>query len=112
MCQHASLVVEKSAQTRLQLVHPLAGIVDHGDLEQRTSDLHALTHGPGLDVGPFYQDVLSNRPMRNAERVEMLFRYEQHLTSWRVRMGAALETLIRDGEHPLTRLRASAPPPG
>ncbi|MBA2423793.1 MAG: class I SAM-dependent methyltransferase [Actinobacteria bacterium] len=108
MSKHAALVVELGAQPVAKLVHPVAGIAHHGDLEQSRADLDALTYRPGLDVGAFHRDVLADRSRLDVDCIQMLFRGEQHFAPRRIRVGAAFEALILDCEHALSRLRAAA----
>jgi SAM-dependent methyltransferase len=95
--QHPALALQLLAKPVAQLVHPVTGIADHGDLEHRlVADLHSLADRPLLDVGPLDGQVLADRARLDADRLEMLGRDEQHLALRRVRMGAAFEPLPGD----------------
>jgi LemA protein len=107
--EHAALAFELGAQARAQLIHPLARVADHRDLEQRATDAHALPHRPLVDIGALHGDVLADRAGRDVESIEVLLRREQDLAARRVRMGAALEPVRLDRDHALAGLRAAAP---
>ena len=97
--EHASLVVKLSPEAVAQLVHAVARIAHHRDLDQRASDLHPLTDRPRLDVGPLDGDVLSNRPGLDLELVQVRLRHEEHLAPRRVRVSTSLEAPAFEREH-------------
>src|SRR5204862_3312881 len=59
--QHSPLPLELGAEAVAELVHPVAGVADHRDLEQRLANADLLAHRPLLDVGPLDGEVLANR---------------------------------------------------
>src|SRR5262249_34488392 len=93
--QHAALVVELRAQTLAQVVHPLARVADHRDLEHGLSNADALADRPLLDVRASDGQVLADVARLDADRVEVLERGEQHLAERRVRVRAGLPSLPR-----------------
>ena len=95
--QHAALALQLLAKAVAQLVHTVAGIADHRDLEHRlVADLHSLADRPLLDVGALDGQVLADRARFDANRLEVLGLDEQHLALRRVCMGAAFEPLAGD----------------
>jgi len=106
--EHPAPVFEQQAQPATQLVHPLARVAHHRDLEERLAHLHALSDRPGLYVHPLDGDVLARGAGLDSDRVQMLLRGEQHLAARRIAMGTALEPLALDREHALARFGAAA----
>src|SRR5205823_11642835 len=87
--EHSTLVVELRAQALAQVVHALARVADHRDLEDRLADTDALPDRPALDVGAVDGQVLADRPRFDADGLEVLHRREQHLAPRRIRVRAA-----------------------
>src|SRR6187402_1373299 len=73
-CQHAAPALELGAQPLAQLVHAVARVADHRDLEDGSAGANSLADRPALDIVPFDGQVLPNRPRLDADRVEMLLR--------------------------------------
>src|SRR5438874_9254211 len=107
--QHAALAVQLGAKAVPQLVHPVARIADHRDLEDRVlADAHALADQPLLHVHAFDGHVLADRARLDVDRPQVVRRGEQHLASGRVRVRAALEALAGDRAPPLVPDGAAA----
>src|SRR5215212_10020596 len=106
--QHAALALQLGAKAVAELVHSVARIADHRDLELGFADAHALADRPLLDIVALDGDVLPDRPRLNVDRVEMLLRDEEDLSLRRVRVRAPLETDSGDRLPPVVPLRASA----
>src|SRR5205823_13306558 len=87
--EHPALVVELGSQALAQVVHALARVADHRDLEDRLADTDALPDRPALDVGAVDGQVLADRPRFDADGLEVLHRREQHLAPRRIRVRAA-----------------------
>ena len=94
--EHSAPALELGPQALPQLVHAVARIADHRDLEDGFADANALTDRPALDIVSFDGQVLARSARFDAHRVEMLLRGEENLPLGRIRMGAALETLARN----------------
>src|SRR5439155_11747565 len=104
--QHAALAVELGAYAISELVHPVAGIADHRDLELSLAGPHTLADRPALDVVAVDGDVLANCAGLDVHGVEMLLRDEEDLTPGWVRMRATLESLTRDRAPTFVGIRA------
>src|SRR5256886_13469935 len=110
--EHASLALQLGAETVSELVHPVARVADHRDLELGLAGAHALADRPLLDVCALDGDVLADRAGLDVHRVEVFLRDEENFALRRVRVRAALQTLAHDCVPPLVRLGAAALPSG
>src|SRR6266550_7594290 len=106
--QHPALALELRAQALAQLVHAVARIADHHDLEHGRTRTHALTDRPLLHVVALDGQVLADRARVDADRVQMLLRDEENLALRRIRVRAALEALASDRQPALVPVRATA----
>ena len=92
--QHPALPLELGLEARADLLHQLARVADHGDLELRIADLEALADRPVHDVCAAHGEVLLHAPGRNAERLEVLGRDEEDIALAAAAMGAALDAFV------------------
>src|SRR4051812_47859732 len=106
--EHAALALQLGTEAVAELVHAMAGIADHRDLELGLAGADALADRPLLDVVALDGDVLADLAGRDVDRFEVLLGDEQNLALRRVAVGAALEALACDCLPPLVRLRAAA----
>jgi len=102
------VVPSLAAQPLAELVHPVAGVAHHRDLEHRLADADPLPDRPVVDVNALDGHVLANHARLHAHRVEVLLRHEEDLAAWRVRVGTPLEPAALDGANALARLRSAA----
>ena len=106
--EHSPAALELLPEPRSKLVHPLAGVADHRDLEQRLSDSEALSDGPVVDVGALDREVLSDPPVVDTEVVQVLGRGEQDLTLGAgARVGAAFESVALDRAYAVAWIHAA-----
>src|SRR3954451_19163013 len=94
--EHPALALELAAQALAQLVHPVARVADHRDLEQRFTHTDLLSERPLLDVVALHGQVLADRAGLDADGVEMLERHEQPLALRRIPVRAAVHSLAGD----------------
>src|SRR4051794_10255401 len=78
--QHAALALQLGPKAVAQLVHPVARVADHRDLELGLAGAQALADRPLLDIGSLNGDVLANRARLDVHRVEVLLGNEEDLT--------------------------------
>jgi hypothetical protein len=86
----------------------VARVADHGDLEERIADAHALADGPRLHVGPVDGQILADRARRHTDRLQVVGRREQHLALRRVRVRAAFEATPDDRQPPFVTVHPAA----
>src|SRR5437764_1739234 len=91
--EHAALALELRTKAVAQLVHPVARVADHRDLELGLAGHDALADRPLLDIVAFDRDVLADRARLDVDRLEVLLGDEQHFALGRVRVRAAFEAL-------------------
>src|SRR5437762_8047433 len=106
--QHAALALQLGAEAVAQLVHPVARIANHRDLELGPADPDPLANRPLLDIVALDSDVLSDRAGLDVDGVEMLLGDEENLALRRVRVRAPLQAAARDRAAALVPLGAAA----
>src|SRR6185503_16580810 len=109
--EHPALALELGLEARADLLHQLAGVAHHRDLELRVADLEALAHRPVHDIGAAHGEVLLRAPGRNADGYQILSRDEEDVALPTAAMGAAFDAFVLEDLrgvellHELTPLR-------